>query len=291
MSIYSMRRNVRKRYNALRQLWVPFTQSRISFHSAAACFYILLSLLPATALVFTILSIFPDAVREFGHLTINILPFDFRAVTEYLLDQFPSRSPAALLSVWAFLTLWSASKGIMAMTDGLIVILDCQKPRGFIRRRVDAMIVFAILSVVLIATLVLHVFGRRLLTYFSLKMPDLKNLLLLLFRLRQVYSLLILSILFALLYLFLPQRPLPFLSCLKSGFFSSVGWLTVSYGFSIYVNYFRSDQKLYGSLGLILLTSLWLQICISILLYGALLGKLLLNKSYHPIKIIREALF
>ena len=288
MSIYSMRGNFRKRWTILRELWAPFTKNSISTHAAGTCFYILLSLLPGIALGLTVLSASPAASRELVLQINNILPDALQPMAEYFISMIKPRNPAALLSLWAFLTLWSAAKGIMAMTDGMAAVLNCKEHKGFFRRRFHAMTTLLLLAVVLMGTLAINVFGKRLLSYYDHTFPQLYGTLLLLYKLRHLYSLLVLSLFLALMYWLLPGRPLPFRRCLQSGLFSSAAWILASTGFSIYVNHFQSYQRLYGSLGLLLLASLWLQICISMLLYGVLLGKLVREKSYHPIQIMKR---
>lgn len=284
-----MKRNFRNRWLILRDLWAPFTDHDISTHAAATCYYILLSLLPGIALGLTALSASPSASGELVLQIKNILPDALEPIAEYFINMIKPRNQTALLSLWAILTLWSASKGIMAMIAGMATILPCEEHRGFIRRRVHAMGTLLLLAVVLMGTLAINVFGKRLLSYAYGPFPKLPRTLLILYKLRHLYSLLILSIFLALMFWFLPGRPLPFRGCFQNGLFSSGAWITASSGFSIYVNHFQSYQRLYGSLGLLLLASLWLQICISMLFYGALLGNLVRERKYHPIQILKSA--
>ena len=64
--------------------------------------------------------------------------------------------------------------------------------------------------------------------------------------------------------------------------------MLVSWAFSIYVNYFAGYVKLYGGIGLLILTCIWLHICLLLFLYGALVADLLHHRSYHPLQILKE---
>lgn len=268
-----------KRWNILKKLWLPYARSGISGHAAAASFYILLSLLPASALGLTVFSRLSVSQTQWTGLLRDILPARFHPIMTYLLTSVTPHHPTALLSVSAVLTLWSASKGIMALSDGLSVILQKENTRGFIRRRLDAMAVFLLLSAVLSITLIFHVFGDTVLQRLS---PF--------YRLRHFYTLLVLSILFCFYYWLLPGRPLSFSTSLLCGSLSSVGWIVVSALYSIYVNHFQSYQRLYGSLGLLLLGCLWLHICMAVLLYSVLTVKLFREEAYDPIAIIKDVI-
>ena len=50
--------------------------------------------------------------------------------------------------------------------------------------------------------------------------------------------------------------------------FSAVGWMIVSWIFSVYLNIFKGFSSMYGSLTTIVLIMLWLYFCMYILLLG-----------------------
>lgn len=275
-----------KRWKILSGLWLPFSESTVSRDAAAASFYILLSLLPATALGLTIFALLPislPAVLE------AFLPKRLYPVIEYVLSAIVPYHPAALLSIWAILTLWSASKGVMAISDGIYSIRSTNNHRSFIHRRLNAMLSFAILAIILVLVLTFHVFGGWLLSQLTAVHPNRANVMNTLYRLRHLYSLFILSFLLACLYWILSGKSYSFRQCLFSGFLTAIGWTAATVGFSVYVNHIQSYQRLYGGLGLLLLSCLWLQICIGILLYSVVLTNLIQEKRYHPFKIIRNA--
>ncbi len=275
-----------KRWKILSRLWLPFSESTVSRDAAAASFYILLSLLPAAALGLTIFALLPislTAVLE------AFLPERLHPVIEYIISAIVPHHPAALLSIWAILTLWSASKGVMSISDGIHSIRSTNSHRSFIRRRLNAMISFAVLAIILVLVLTVHVFGGWVLSQLTAIHPNRTNVMNTLYRLRHLYSLFILSFLLACLYWILSGKSHSFRQCIFSGFLTSIGWTAATAVFSVYVNHIQSYQRLYGGLGLLLLSCLWLQICISILLYSVILTRLIQEKRYHPLKIIRKA--
>ena len=90
-----------------------------------------------------------------------------------------------------------------------------------------------------------------------------------------LYSLVLLTVFFAALYLFLPNRRERFLYVLPGALAAAAAWLGFSAAFSAYVNHSNHYSALYGSLSTILLTMIWLYVCLSILFYGAYLNQLL----------------
>ena len=55
-------------------------------------------------------------------------------------------------------------------------------------------------------------------------------------------------------------------------------WLLFSALFSVYVNHFAKGLALYGSLTTMVLTMLWVYVCVSIVFYGAFFNRLLAQR-------------
>ena len=59
---------------------------------------------------------------------------------------------------------------------------------------------------------------------------------------------------------------------------ASLGWTVVTFGFSIYVTYFNGFS-MYGSLTTIVILLIWLYVCMSLVLVGAYINKILVDKE------------
>ena len=59
-----------------------------------------------------------------------------------------------------------------------------------------------------------------------------------------------------------------FLRVAGASAFSAVGWMIVSWIFSVYLDIFKGFSSMYGSLTTIVLIMLWLYFCMYILLLG-----------------------
>ena len=138
------------------------------------------------------------------------------------------------------------------------------------------------------AMLTIHVFGEALLAACIRWFHGLFRGAAVIYRLRSPYMLVLFGLLFALIYWFFSKRELRFRWCFLGGLGASACWVLVSWAFSIYVNYFAGYVKLYGGIGLLILTCIWLHICLLLFLYGALVADLLHHRSYHPLQILKE---
>ena len=70
------------------------------------------------------------------------------------------------------------------------------------------------------------------------------------------------------IYKFLPNHIVQLKVQLMGAAFSAVGWMIVSWIFSVYLDIFKGFSSMYGSLTTIVLIMLWLYFCMYILLFG-----------------------
>lgn len=276
--------------HALSGIWRPFTRNQPTLYAAGASFYILLSVFPALLFLLTVLSHLPVVLETALELLEYLIPDSFLPLADYIGQTISEGTSLALLSLSAFTTLWSASKGILALMDGLNAVLGVRDHRGFLRRRCMAVFYFLLLSVSLLATLCFHALGQWILAACIRHFPVFSDLWQRLLHLRFLYTLLPLTVLFALLYRVLPAVKTQLRHCLLGGIATAAGWLLFSSLFSVYVNVFARHQQFYNGFGFLILTLLWLHVCILMFLLGGIFSVLLSQGTYHPIQILRSGL-
>ena len=173
--------------------------------------------------------------------------------------------------------LWSASRGMYGILRGLNAIYGVSEDRGYLYIRGISVVYTFLFLLVLLLTLVLHVFGNSILK--MLTMVDNKVLIFLmdLVDFRFFLLLILQSLLFTLMFMTLPNKRNRFLDSLPGGVLSSLGWLVYSDLYSIYVEHFSNYANIYGSVYAIALCMLWLYCCMSILFYGGALNRYLME--------------
>ena len=127
----------------------------------------------------------------------------------------------------------------------------------------------------LLLTLLLHVFGGTLMKFVrQLNLPGMTVLLDIL-DMRLLFLLVLQSLLFTAMFMFLPNRRNRFWESLPGGLLASIGWLLFSNLYSIYVTHFPSYANIYGSVYAIAISMLWLYCCLEIIFFGGALNQLL----------------
>ena len=207
----------------------------------------------------------------------RIMPDEVLPLFSDFLQKAYQKSGAAIISLSALTAAWSASRGIYGISKGLSAVLDVPETRSYLRLRLLCLFYMLLFVLGLVLTLLFHVFGQRLLALLTRKGLPLAGMLSFLLEHLQLYSFLLLTALFSLLYLALPDRRQRLGAVLPGALAAAGAWLLFSALFSVYVNHFAKGLALYGSLTTMVLTMLWVYACVSIVFYGAFLNRLLLR--------------
>ncbi len=242
----------------------------ITLIAAGGAFYALLSVFPGIAAAVAIWGLVADpsgVVEQIDGFT-AALPEDAAAIIhEQAVSAAEGGGGAVLTAIVAILLgLWSASKGMKAMIEGLNVAYDEREERSFVKQVILrlTLTVTMILSVLLAAGLVVVLPG-------VLKAVGLPSGIELLIGFAK-WALLIVGALvgFALLYRFGPDRDDARWQWLTPGaFLGVVLWIAGSAAFSIYVSNFASYNETYGSLGGAIILLMWLFLTSFSVLIGA----------------------
>ena len=256
-------------------LWRWLRDLRIPLYAANASFFIILALFPALLLFLGLLRYTPLEVERLAELLSGILPEALLEGAEELILLTYDATSAYTLGLSSVTTLWSASRSVYGLLTGLNCIYGAEENRGWLRVRLVSMgYTFAFL-LVLVLTLGLQVFGTGLLTLLLQTGHPFVIFLLGLVELRFFLLLFLQTIVFAAMFVALPNVKNTFRSSLPGALLASAGWLSFSNLYSIYVERFAHLTNVYGSVYAIALSMLWLYCCMAIVFYGGAMNRFL----------------
>ena len=153
---------------------------------------------------------------------------------------------------------------MLALTTGLNCVYDCKETRNYIILRIRATFYTVAFIIVIIFLLVLSVFGNTLNLFVTEHYPVMEQIM----RIRVIITPVLLFVFTMMIYKFLPNHIVQLRIQLMGAAFSAVGWMIVSWIFSVYLDIFKGFSSMYGSLTTIVLIMLWLYFCMYILLLG-----------------------
>lgn len=252
-------------------------QKNIPLHAAYAAYFLILSIFPALLLVLSMLRYTGLTVEDLIWVIGDFFPQPLMDIAEDLVYGIYQHSSGTVVGVAAVTALWSASRGMYGILRGLNAIYGVSEDRGYLYTRGISVVYTFLFFLVLLVTLVLHVFGNTIIG--MLTMVDNKVLIFLidLIDLRFFLLLILQSLIFTLMFMALPNKRNRFWNSLPGGVLASLGWLVYSDLYSIYVEHFSNYANIYGSVYGIALCMLWLYCCMSILFYGGALNRYLME--------------
>ena len=251
----------------------------ISIHAAGAGYFIILSVFPLLVLILSLLRYTGLQVQTLTDLVSGFVPQALMPSAKRLILSTYRNTSGAVISLSAITGLWSASRGVYGLLTGLNAIYGVKESRGYIYTRFISMFYTFLFLLMLLATLVLNVFGTTLLQWLPpgdfILMEFLWNIV----DWRFLLMLLLQTGLFSAMFMALPNKETSFRQNLPGAILASTGWLVFSDLFSLYVENFSGYANVFGSVYAVALSMLWLYFCISIVFYGGALNQYLISKK------------
>lgn len=264
-------------YNGIKGFLRDMKKENISTYASSAAFFIFLSLVPILIVICTVIPYTPLTRESLLGLILEIFPAKVEIIVTEIVDDVYQRS-AGVLSVAALVTLWSAGKGILAVRTGLNAVNDVEEHRNYFVVRLVSSFYTLVFLLMIMLSIVILVFGNVLVEMVLVHLPGLSALFSLLLHFRFLFVWLVLAVILAAFYAYLPDRKQSFGSQLSGAALGAAIWSIFSWGFSIYVS-FGKPFNIYGSLSIIVITMMWLYICIYIIFVGAYINRYLNDRD------------
>jgi len=255
-------------------LWrtkAEISDDHVSMVAASIAFYGLLAIFPAVAAMISIWGLLfdPQQIAQQIQSVTGALPEGAAGIVNDQAQAVAAGartgvSLAALVGI--LLALYSASKGMKAMIEGLNIIYDEEEQRGFIKLNLVTLILTLGLIVMMIVALATITVIPALLG--NLGLGEVFGTLL--NYARWPVLLVVALVGLAILYRYAPSRQQPQWRWVSPGAVTAtVLWLIGSVAFSIYVRNFGSYNETYGSLGAVVILLMWFWVSAFVVLFGA----------------------
>ena len=291
-----------------RKFAITMRQLDINAYSASAAFFLFISLVPILVLVCSLFPYTGLSEEELIKLIEASTPIIFNDFLEALIYQIYDAT-AGVVTVSIIATIWTAGKGIMALIQGLDTVNEVKEERNWLQLRLVSAFYIFVMLVSLLLSISIIVIGtdlfKRVLIYLRIDVSVLKSVLM---KPRLLYTFLILSLIFAVIYTWMPYRgprnrsyqirhfsdkkwvriwnetdpsidetgqslqtngiKLKYFSQIPGAMFASAGWMGASVIFTMIVN-MGYAITVYGTMSLLVAAMLWVYVCMYLLLLGA----------------------
>lgn len=254
--------------------------------AAQLAFFFLLALFPLLIFVFTLLPYLNLDQAEIFIFIRDYAPESVATLLEDTLGEVLSQRNGGLLSFGIIATVWSASKGMNALTKALNLSYFQEESRSFIVARGMSVVFTVMLIAVVVVALVLPVFGQQIGTFAFSYLGLEEGFLKLWSSLRWFLPPVLIYTVFSLIYWLVPNLKLQYRSVMLGSLIVTIGWIVTSLGFSFYVGNYGSYSNTYGSIGAIIVLMMWLYLSGIILMIGGQINAVMneRQKAIHAMK-------
>jgi len=248
-------------YEVFKFLIKSLNKSALTVRASSIAYNMFLALFPALIFFFSALAYIPISgfTHELLKLLKEIMPINAYLTIRSTIIDIVQHKRAGLLSFGFVSTLYFATNGMNALIAAFNATELTFDNRNWLQRRLVAFILLIIFSLLIFIAISIIIFSNSFFEFLIEKRFIEEGLLLFFLKLAKWFIVLV-SFFFAIsfLYYFAPARKAKFRLISAGSSLATILILLVSIGFSYYVNNFGQYNKLYGSLGTLIVLMLWI---------------------------------
>lgn len=273
-----IRLKISKRMKQFKMILKNSGDDHISEYSAQCSYYTILSFIPFVILLITLIQYTNIQQQTLFDAISKIIPSSMNEFVIGIVREVYSKS-IGTISVSIIFTLWSAGKGLFALTKGLHSVYNTgeDSEKSVIYLRIMALIETVIFIVLIMLGMVLLVFGNSLKSLMQQHFGALENFSTFSQVVTELGFILATVIIFLFLYRFMPKHKVTFKSQIPGAIFGALALNIISFIFSKYLDIFKGFSITYGSLTTLMLIMMWTYSCFYSLFLGAELNKTIKN--------------
>jgi len=258
-------------WRLLKRVYHEFDEDEVLTRSAALAFYFVSAMVPMIFFLMAILGLLAqghDLQSGLLGYAARFMPPDAYTLLQKTLKEITSTSTGLKLAVGLVLALWSGSGGVSSIMDALNRCYHVTDSRPFWKQRMIALGLTVALSALTVAALIIILYGGDIAEFVG-SHTGLSAPAVLAWRIVQwPVALFFVVAAFALLYFWGPDTEQDWQWITPGSLVGVVLWIGVSLLFRVYLHYFNSYSKTYGSLGAVIILLYWLYISGLALLVG-----------------------
>jgi membrane protein len=238
-----------------------FRKGVLVTRASSIAFNLLIALLPASIFLFTLIPFIPipNFQEELIRLFENILPANAFKFLETSIIEVVTHKSGGLLLFMFLATMVFSTNGIHAVIHAFVVSAHSFKTRSWIDQRKISIVLLFIVIMMIATAGSLIIFGKMLVNRLvTLHMIQRNIVIYIVIFLKWLLIAMLLFLAISCLYYFAPAKRDEFRFFSPGSTLATLLFIVTSLGFSAYVNNFGQYNKLYGSIGTLMVILLWL---------------------------------
>jgi membrane protein len=253
-----------------RNVWKEMNEDDVFSVAAQLAYYFIFALFPLLLFLVTLIGFLPveSHFSDIIGFLQGVLPQEALTMIQGNIEVIVREQRGGLLSIGLIVTLWAASRGVIAIMSGLNQAYDVKESRPWWKLQVIALALTVSLSIFVIVASILMIFGGQIGAWlanlvglgplFQIAWPFI----------RWFLSSVIMMGVVAVLYYFGPDVEQEWKWVTPGAIIAVFGWITASLAFSYYVNHFGAYNKTYGAIGTMIILLTWMYLTGVMILLG-----------------------
>lgn len=255
-------------------------EAEIFDRAAQVAFYFSFAVFP---LIYFLVSLFGLVIESseglrgelFSYLR-QILPSSVFDLVRKTIDEIVANSTGGKATLGLVITLWSASAGIDTLRSALNSIYKLKETRLWPRTKLESLILTFVISLLAALMLTIVFYGWQLFQVLLAKVGLQITSPSVLVTIQWISALLVMLFACEIIYNLLPNfKKLRWMWITPGSIVAILLWLILTGVFRLYLSYFNSYNKAYGSLGAVIIMMLWLYLTATALMIGGLINSVL----------------
>lgn len=272
--------------------WKPFFKSLydrsfdndIFSRAAQVAFYFSFALFPLLYFLVSLFGLILESSEGLrGELFVylrRLMPLAVFTLVSTTVEEIVANSTGSKATLGLIATLWSASAGVDAIRNALNDVYEIKDTRPWWRTKIQSIILTFVFSILATAVLAVVFYGWQLVQYLLGGVGLEVTSPIILVAVQWISILLLMLFVCEIIYNLLPDfEKFRWAWITPGSIVAIILWILLTSGFRVYLGYFNSYDKTYGSLGAVIIMMLWLYLTALVLMIGGLINSVLAGDS------------
>ena len=257
-------------YDVTSFFWKGLIKGAITTRASSLAFNFFLAFFPSIIVFLTLIPYIPiNYLQEtLMELLSVVLPPSTNKITFQAINDIINNPRADLLSIGFVLALYFATNGVNSLIEAFNTSYHIREVRPIIKQRILSLFLTVLLSIILIIAISSIIFGKAVINYLTEYELISNNAGELILYGKWLIILLILFTGISILFHLGPSIKYKWKLFTPGSIIATVGIIITSIGFNFYINNFSQYNKIYGSIGTLMIILIWMYFNSIILLTG-----------------------
>lgn len=254
-----------------KRVYHEIDEDEVFTRSAALAFYFIAAFVPMLFFTVTLLGMVGRSHNLEGSLFTyagRFLPGDAYTLLQKTLKEITTNSTGLKLVIGLLLALWSGSGGMRSIMDALNRCYHVKESRPYWKQIAISVVMTVVIAALTVTALIIVLYGGSIAQFVGSHL-DLSDVTVLAWRIVQwPVALFFIVLSFAIMYFWSPDTEQDWQWITPGSLIGVLLWIGASLGFRVYLQFFNSFSKTYGSLGAVIILLYWLFITAFAILIG-----------------------